>query len=264
MGIEKESWKKPPAEPQAPVEPTGPAPVIGSKINRCPFCHEGLRAESRDWVACGKCLARHHRGCWSEGGKCSACGSSERVEPPTRVRLFAALGVVVVLIGALAGRALVGGRSRGPGVCSWASVAPGTSFKIVTTQRRIKAAAFMPISTTEGWQRQTLVSKSATSATVRKQICYVAPKVMEMESVDKLDDDLRSAFLVLKSQTKETIEVPAGRFACDHFSGRGNDIQGRESQLDIWVAPGLPLPVKNILKTDEVENTFDLVEIGKP
>jgi hypothetical protein len=43
---------------------------------RCPFCHEGVAVESEAWVACEKCLARHHRACWDEGKRCASCGAS--------------------------------------------------------------------------------------------------------------------------------------------------------------------------------------------
>jgi hypothetical protein len=51
---------------------------------RCPFCHEGVAVESEAWVACEKCLARHHLACWDEGRRCAACGASaplRRTEP---------------------------------------------------------------------------------------------------------------------------------------------------------------------------------------
>jgi hypothetical protein len=43
---------------------------------RCPFCHEGVEVEREAWVACEKCLARHHLACWDEGKRCAACGAS--------------------------------------------------------------------------------------------------------------------------------------------------------------------------------------------
>lgn len=43
---------------------------------RCPFCHDDLPEEAPDWVACRSCLARHHSGCWTELGRCSACGNN--------------------------------------------------------------------------------------------------------------------------------------------------------------------------------------------
>lgn len=40
---------------------------------RCPFCHSSVDPASAEWVACARCLGRHHAGCWSEAGSCAAC-----------------------------------------------------------------------------------------------------------------------------------------------------------------------------------------------
>jgi hypothetical protein len=56
--------------------------VEGSTL-RCPFCHEGCAPEES--VVCRDCLARHHGPCWDEGGRCSSCGSINKLvaaEPP--------------------------------------------------------------------------------------------------------------------------------------------------------------------------------------
>lgn len=60
------------AREKAAERPLGPG--------RCPFCHEGCTPED-DAVACRGCLARHHRACWDEGGRCAACGQVERLGP---------------------------------------------------------------------------------------------------------------------------------------------------------------------------------------
>lgn len=49
--------------------------------NRCPYCHDDLELEEEAWIACAGCLARHHEGCWAEGGACGACGGGERLAP---------------------------------------------------------------------------------------------------------------------------------------------------------------------------------------
>jgi hypothetical protein len=46
---------------------------------RCPYCHEECVA-SADACACGECLARHHPGCWDEGGGCGTCRGTLRME----------------------------------------------------------------------------------------------------------------------------------------------------------------------------------------
>lgn len=65
--------------------------VEGSPV-RCPFCHEGVRVEDGDWVACASCLARHHGECWGEGGRCGACGGGERLTPASDGGVAAATG----------------------------------------------------------------------------------------------------------------------------------------------------------------------------
>ncbi len=52
--------------------------VVGGRLHRCPFCHEGIDAEAADGVACAGCLARHHGACWDEAHACSACGSARK------------------------------------------------------------------------------------------------------------------------------------------------------------------------------------------
>jgi hypothetical protein len=47
---------------------------------RCPYCHDALDALAPNWIACGSCLARHHKRCWREHGACSSCGAVEALE----------------------------------------------------------------------------------------------------------------------------------------------------------------------------------------
>jgi tetratricopeptide (TPR) repeat protein len=56
---------------------------------RCPYCHDDLRisADAPAWVACERCLARHHRACWRESVGCCACGwggAMERARLPSQ------------------------------------------------------------------------------------------------------------------------------------------------------------------------------------
>lgn len=50
---------------------------------RCPYCHQGV-APREPKVACDGCMGWHHRGCWSEHGRCAACGGEAALEPPER------------------------------------------------------------------------------------------------------------------------------------------------------------------------------------
>ncbi|MEZ6189436.1 MAG: hypothetical protein R3F62_31100 [Planctomycetota bacterium] len=51
-----------------------PPTVSAQGLNRCPYCHDGIEIEAEGWLACGRCLSRHHPGCWSEGEGCASCG----------------------------------------------------------------------------------------------------------------------------------------------------------------------------------------------
>jgi hypothetical protein len=69
-------------------------------VNRCPFCHEDVAAGDATAVVCRACLARHHGGCWSEGGRCGACGGKDAlvtVVPATRTRRVVGVAAMVVV-----------------------------------------------------------------------------------------------------------------------------------------------------------------------
>lgn len=57
--------------------------VEGAPV-RCPFCHTDVDVEGA-WSACGRCLARHHDGCWQEGARCSGCGHDVAVHHAARM-----------------------------------------------------------------------------------------------------------------------------------------------------------------------------------
>ncbi len=75
-----------PPEPRhpAPAQDAPPRIVVREQVReqprveverpRCPFCHEGVNPEMAK-AACDACMAWHHKGCWGEGGGCSACGA---------------------------------------------------------------------------------------------------------------------------------------------------------------------------------------------
>ncbi len=42
---------------------------------RCAYCKDAVELSQR--AACAACLAVHHEGCWSEHGRCAACGVEE-------------------------------------------------------------------------------------------------------------------------------------------------------------------------------------------
>ncbi len=50
---------------------------------RCPFCHDRIDLNGQ-WVACSRCLARHHDECWEDGRKCGACGGTSALVPEER------------------------------------------------------------------------------------------------------------------------------------------------------------------------------------
>jgi hypothetical protein len=81
---------------------------------RCPFCHGSVGADLDDSAVCARCLARHHRECWSEGAGCASCRETEALasfSSARRTRSRAQL-VSFVVAGVLA--AVVVSRSRQP------------------------------------------------------------------------------------------------------------------------------------------------------
>ena len=77
--------------------------VAGSAL-RCPYCHDDVSTASSEWVACGACLARHHRECWRERGACSTCGAAVALgtAPATaKARIPVAVIVTLAVIAAL-------------------------------------------------------------------------------------------------------------------------------------------------------------------
>jgi hypothetical protein len=65
-----------PPEPVPEVEERDDVRARTSPL-RCPYCHSDVSPDARDWVACRKCLARHHATCWKESGACASCGELE-------------------------------------------------------------------------------------------------------------------------------------------------------------------------------------------
>ncbi|MBX3469088.1 MAG: hypothetical protein KF878_19630 [Planctomycetes bacterium] len=50
--------------------------IRGGSRGRCPYCRDDCTPDD-DNVVCNECLARHHRGCWEEGGdRCAGCRST--------------------------------------------------------------------------------------------------------------------------------------------------------------------------------------------
>jgi hypothetical protein len=74
-------------------------------LSRCPSCRDTIDRESTGWVACQRCLARHHdAGCWTAASGCSACGATRALatrDPPRSRGRFAA--PAALLIGAVIG-----------------------------------------------------------------------------------------------------------------------------------------------------------------
>lgn len=81
-----------PSSAPAGLDDTGAADVVGapapaiaverrsrSRADRCPHCHAGVETVWEQQVVCGRCLARHHAGCWPAGEVCRACGETERL-----------------------------------------------------------------------------------------------------------------------------------------------------------------------------------------
>ncbi|MEZ0228462.1 MAG: hypothetical protein ACAI25_07535 [Planctomycetota bacterium] len=93
------SEKRLPVEPAAEAAPRADVPrtdvKVAASLVRCPYCHSDVAPDAAGWVACEKCLARHHTACWDEGGRCSTCGAT------ARLRSEAAASKVMSVIAAL-------------------------------------------------------------------------------------------------------------------------------------------------------------------
>src|SRR5579859_1737518 len=58
-----------------------PKVEVNRSPTRCPYCHEDVKPAQDAWVVCADCLARHHKDCWQDGGRCSSCGQTGFLEP---------------------------------------------------------------------------------------------------------------------------------------------------------------------------------------
>lgn len=91
------------------------APAIVG-LSRCPFCHDAIGLETTEWVACQRCLARHHDGCWDEAAGCAACGATRALAkqalPSRRRSLSVPAAVLVGAMVGLAAGAFAGLRAR--------------------------------------------------------------------------------------------------------------------------------------------------------
>ena len=110
-GLDEGGIPVPDVPPAAPGESEKGSPKLLSTLSRCPYCHDEIRSERADWVACEGCLARHHRSCWSEHGSCATCharGALGRLEPTARADALWARRIFAVTLLALL--ALFGAR----------------------------------------------------------------------------------------------------------------------------------------------------------
>ncbi len=91
--------KRLPIEP-APTEAPRADVKVASSLVRCPYCHADVASDAAGWVACEKCLARHHTACWDEGGRCSTCGGTARLradKPASRGAKLAAFLIAAIV-----------------------------------------------------------------------------------------------------------------------------------------------------------------------
>jgi hypothetical protein len=102
-----------PPEPAPEVEAREDVRAAASPV-RCPYCHSDVSPDARDWVACRKCLARHHASCWRESGACASCRGNEPLIALVTVPQVAApaparppRGLIVALLALVVSMALV-------------------------------------------------------------------------------------------------------------------------------------------------------------
>jgi hypothetical protein len=120
------------SEEGSPVEPApeleSPAPKLTSSRSRCPYCHEEVRAERADWVACEGCLARHHTSCWHERGSCASCHARGALRRGRSLRARGLVAVALLAVAAVTGGFIAGRRAAPrPAEAELAKVAPKTA-----------------------------------------------------------------------------------------------------------------------------------------
>lgn len=97
---------------KAAPQSAAPAPTLTVGLNRCPYCHDGVLVDRTGWLACSRCLARHHTDCWAESDTCGACGHDAclRQTPPAKPRRVGRNGLVgaLALVLFVAGGIIVG------------------------------------------------------------------------------------------------------------------------------------------------------------
>jgi hypothetical protein len=118
--VEKSDKPGPERFDEESIAPRDDVHVHGAGGLRCPFCHDDVNIDATvPWVACEKCLARHHEACWGEAGRCGGCahdvalagrlrtGARSSGEPPRSLAALWALlavgllTVVVIVVGGL-------------------------------------------------------------------------------------------------------------------------------------------------------------------
>lgn len=83
--------------------------AAAASSERCPYCHADVVLGAEPWVVCRTCVARHHRACWGEAGRCAACGGDVSISDRAPGRWLGGVLVTVVVLSvvAIAGRAEV-------------------------------------------------------------------------------------------------------------------------------------------------------------
>ncbi len=115
-----------------PAPPPLLPPTLTISVNRCPYCHDHVLVDRGGWLACARCLGRHHAACWRESRTCGSCGHDvclqqaprSRGARPTRNRLVGALAFVLFVAGGIIA-ALSDGPAQAPPPESVAASVPG-------------------------------------------------------------------------------------------------------------------------------------------
>jgi hypothetical protein len=137
----------------------------------------------------------------------------------------------------------------------WRTLGIGTAFeaRIVTHVETPSALE------TETIQRQTLTARDARFATVRVEVVtngIASPARESLVPLDSLDGEEPAP------AASEDVTVPAGTFAC-----RKSVVETREggatTTTETWTAPGLPLPVKRVVRGAGATATLELVKVAK-
>lgn len=138
---------------------------------------------------------------------------------------------------------------------AWTRLDPGSEVSSLT---EIRLANGTPVRTVR--ETQSLEARDGERVRIRFQLgAQVREPQGEIHPV--VGDDALAAGV---ARGRETVELPAGRFECEHYRATYLE-DGLVTTADLWVSPDVPVPVKTV-ETNARETTTTTVErcVRKP